>query len=168
MRAYTPSDFTNQGQWARERRQAAEILRLRGTDRKPMPPRDVFCQAASRGFLVTWKMPSVSYDLAGFAVAADTESNVIFSTRDTTARQYRLDSTAGAAPPSRNIFVYAFNYAGVFANPVQTQGVAAAEAAAPVEPAPPPGYAAEGGAGAGTGGTGGGLPGRDTKPRTYL
>lgn len=131
------------------RAQAADMVRTRGSSRPPGLPRDVFCQAASRGFLVTWKLPEApSGDIQRWRIYKNDENTLYAEVNDRGTRQCFVESTAGSTPPVTNVFVTSVNSLGVESAKVQAQGVASTEAGAPAIPTVPPGYNNENSGGA--------------------
>jgi hypothetical protein len=135
------------------RANAAEIVRTRGTSRKPRPPRNVICQSGPRGILVTWNLPAgYTSDIQRWRIYRDNESTLYHELTDRGTRQFFIEATAGSTPPTVNVFVSSLNNLGVESAKVQAQGAAAAEAGAPAMPSAPPGFTS-GGAGGGNTGT---------------
>jgi hypothetical protein len=124
----------------RYKRQVEEIARLRGADVRPDPPRDVFAQAASRKVLVTWKAPADDSNISGWRVYKGTEKNLYASIDDRNCRQAEVSLTSGASPEVTGIFVSSVNKLGSESRRVQVITNATAEAGAPAEATPPPGY----------------------------
>lgn len=147
--AYLPRN-----QQAAERVKSADYLRVRGTDRPPSPPRDIQTQPGPRVILVTWKLPTVSQDIAGWRVYKDDENTLFHEFHDRGTKQCVVEVSAGATPPTVNVFVSSVNALGVESVKVQAQGSASVEAGAPTMPGVPPGYNNEN-AGGGSTGTGG-------------
>lgn len=117
------------------------MLRTRGTGNKPLPPRDLYVQPGPRGILLNWRIPAKSpIDIAGYRVYKDNENSLFAEIKDPTTVQAFVESTAGASPPTTNLFVSTINQLGVESAKVQIQGVATAEASAPVMPPTPPTY----------------------------
>jgi hypothetical protein len=142
---------------ARERQQlksqAHDLMFLHGDARRPEPPRDVYAQPGSRKSLITWKLPVNSFRVARFRVYLGDESTLFRETPDIATRSADIPLTAGASPPVMNVFVSAVSVDGIESTKVQVQASSTAEAGAPSDPTPPPGYTSEG--------PGGG----DTEPR---
>src|SRR4051812_9339218 len=105
MRSTTPYQF-NQPYPQRmiDRQQSREIVRLRGTPKPPSAPRDILSQAASRGVLVTWKLPDENTDIVGWRVYKDSESSLHIDIKDKGVRQTFVALTSGATPPKTNLF----------------------------------------------------------------
>lgn len=122
------------------RSQAADLTRVRGTTRVPQPPRDLIAQAAPRGVLLTWNYPADSSDIQRWRVYKDNETTLFAEIKDRGTRQCFVPSTAGASPPTVNLFVSSMSIAGVESPIVQAQGKAIAEAGAPTLPGSPPEY----------------------------
>ena len=133
-----------------ERQQAIELIRLRGTAKRPQSPRDVVFQSGSRGGLLVWKLPAFSDDIAGWRIYKDDDQNLHAVINDRGVRQMKIDLSSGATPPVSPIWVCSINAAGVESPKVQVLGVAQAEAGAPPDPNPPTGYTGEGGGGGNT------------------
>lgn len=128
------------------RAQAADMNRTRGTSQKPQPPRDLIAQQAPRGIFITWSLPNgFNADIQRWRVYKDTETSLYAESNDRGTRQCLIETTAGATPPTVNIFVSSVNSLGVESQKVQIQGTAATEAGAPSMPSPPPGYTNLGG-----------------------
>lgn len=139
LRGYGIRMTTEQRQVARA--QAADMVRTRGTGRKPLPPQDVFLQSGPRGILVNWRLPSgFNSDVAGFRIYKDDEMSLFAEIRDPATAQHFIEATAGSAPPVANIFVSCINKLGVESATVQAQGAATVEAGAPTMPSTPPSY----------------------------
>jgi hypothetical protein len=119
-------------------------LVVRGTGRKPNPPRDLQSQPGSRGALLTWKLPSVGGEwIRGWRVYRETESNLYCEIQDPGNRQLYVDLTSGTTPPQSNFFISAIGAAGVESAKVGILVAALPEAGAPAIPPPPPGYSDE-------------------------
>jgi hypothetical protein len=131
-----------------QRRQAGELVRNRGTNKRPSPPRGLIAQSGSRKCLVTWEFPPIYKDIVGWNIYKGTESQKLDTIKDPNTRQYAVDCSAGAAPPTVNIYISSVNALGIESQKVQVQGKATAEAGAPMDPSPLPGTAASGDAGA--------------------
>lgn len=125
------------------RQVATDFIRQRGTGQPPDPPRDLIAQSAPRGVQVTWGLPaSGGADIAGWRVYSPDETTLIAKLPDRGARQYIVPATAGASPSSINVYISAVNQLGVESGKILVSGKATAEAGAPSQPAPPPGYSA--------------------------
>jgi hypothetical protein len=122
------------------RSQAADLTRTRGTTKIPQPPRDIICQPASRGVLVTWNYPQVNFDIQRWRVYKDDELTIFAEIKDRGTRQCTVPSTAGVSPPIINVFVSSLNSFGTESAKVQAQGKAIAESGAPTQPTSPPEY----------------------------
>jgi hypothetical protein len=147
---------TEQRQVART--QAADMVRARGTGKKPLPPRDVFLQSGPRGILVNW-LPAVGFtsDIAGWRIYKDNETSLFAEIRDPNTTQHFVETTSASTPPVTNVFVSSINKLGVESTLIQAQGSAVAEAGAPVMPPTPPTFTTPYTSGAGgTGASGGG------------
>ena len=139
------------------RLQAADMVRTRGTSRPPQPPREIFAQAAPRGVLLSWSLPiGDSSDIRGWRVYKGDENTLYSAINDRGSRQFMVENTAGATPPTANLFISSINALGIESPKVQVQGSAIAESGAPTMPPSPPGYSA---GGAGGGDRGGGSSG---------
>lgn len=138
------------------RRNADDMTRTRGTDRTPLPPRDLVAQSGPRGILVSWNLPAgYSADIQRWRIYKDTETNLYHELYDRGTRQIFVDATAGATPPVVNIFISSVNQGGVESSKVQVKGSAAVEAGAPGMPSPPAGTTGSGSnTGTGTGKSG--------------
>lgn len=123
------------------RSQAKDMTIARGTDRRPLAPRDVFLQSGPRGILVNFRAGAgFNGDLAGFRVYKDDESSLFAEIKDPSTTQHYIDATAGSAPPVVNIFVSAFSKLGRESPLVQAQGSSLVEAGAPAMPGTPSTY----------------------------
>lgn len=123
------------------RAQAGDMVRTRGTGRRPLAPRDLFVQSGPRGILVNWRGPAgFSEDIAGYRIYKDTEQALFAEIRDLTTTQHFIETTAGSTPPVVNLFVSSFNRLGVESPRIQVQGTSSVEAGAPVMPGTPPTY----------------------------
>lgn len=121
--------------------QMVDTLRTRGTGNKPLPPRDLYVQAGSRGILLNWRIPAkANIDIAGYRIYKDNENSLFAEVRDPNTTQHYIEATAGSSPPATNLFVSAINQLGQESNKVQIQGTASAESGAPVVPSTPPTY----------------------------
>lgn len=117
------------------RAQAADMTRTRGTAQKPQPPQNLVTQSGPRGFLVSWGLPSgFNLDIQRWRVYKDNENTLYAEINDRGTRQCFVETTAGATPPTVNIFVSSVNALGVESQQVQAQGKAVAEAGAPSMP----------------------------------
>lgn len=128
---------------ATEVQRVKDVLRTRGGTGKPQAPRDVFVQPASRGVLITWKLPVDHDTVAGWRIYKNTESNLVAEIRDKGTRQAFIPLDAGATPPQNNFFVCSFSTLGRESGKIFRQGKATIEASAPGVPEPPPGYVQE-------------------------
>lgn len=126
-----------------EKESIANHLRLRGTPGKPLAPRDIQVQSASRGALVTWKLPTSHDDVAGWRVYQGNEFNLAAEIRDKGTRQLFIPLNSGANPPMNNIFVSSLSTLGRESQKILIQAQAIAEAGAPAVPTVPPGYTDE-------------------------
>jgi hypothetical protein len=106
-------------------------------------PRNLQAQSGSRKILVTWDAPEKTEGIIGYRVYTDSEFSLLDTISDPNVRQYSVPASAGASPPTKNIFISAFSKQAESLK-VQIQGKATAEAGAPADPAPPPGSAASG------------------------
>jgi len=122
------------------RAQAADMTRVRGTSQRPQPPRDVVCQPAPRGILVTWNFPLINSDIQKWRVYKGDENTLFADIGDRGTRQCFVDSTAGTTPPPVNIFVSSMNAGGVESVKAHGLGQAIAEASSPAMPNVPPQY----------------------------
>lgn len=138
LRGYGVGMSAGERQNARTR--AADLTRTRGTTLVPQPPRDIICQSAPRGVLVTWNYPAVNFDIQRWRVYKGNEQTLFAEIKDRGTRQCFVDLTAGASPLVVNVFVSSLNSAGVESAKVQSQGSAIAEAGAPSLPTSPPEY----------------------------
>jgi hypothetical protein len=138
-------------------------LKVRGSSRTPLPPRDITAQPGSRGALLTWKLPDSGADLIkGWRIYKDTEKELYRDIQDPATRQHYAELSSGATPPVTNFFISAIGASGSESRKVQVQAQALAEAGAPAIPTTPPGYTSEGSGGGnqdyyGAGGETGGL-----------
>lgn len=131
-----------------DRQQSREIVRLRGTPKTPSAPRDIFSQPASRGVLLTWKLPEVNDDIVGWRVYKDSESSLHIDIKDKGVRQAFVSLSSGATPPKTALFVCSVNAVGKESPKVQIAVSATAETGAPTVPSVPPGYTQEAAGGA--------------------
>lgn len=122
------------------RSQAADLTRVRGTTRIPQPPRDIIAQAGPRGILLTWNYPPDPSDIQRWRVYKDNETTLFAEIKDRGTRQCFVPTSAGASPPTVNLFVSSMSIAGVESPTVQVQAKAIAEAGAPALPSAPPEY----------------------------
>lgn len=122
---------------------AHSFIRQNGTTARPAPPRNLQTQSGSRKVLVTWDAPLVTDGILGYKVYTDSESSLLATLNDANVRQYNVDASAGATPPSKSIFISSFTKNNESVK-VQIIGTATAEAGAPADPAPPPDSAATG------------------------
>jgi hypothetical protein len=135
------TDWTTTGsvvQKQKARIQAADYLRVRGTKQLPEAPRGLYIQPGPRGFLVSWSLPVNFDDIVGWRLYKDDEGSLYQDIRDRGIRQKFIDATAGATPPTVNVFVSSVNAMGYESPKIQGQGSALAEAGAPPMPAAPP------------------------------
>lgn len=145
---------TNQEQRYALRTQAADLVRTRGTSRKPAPPREIILQSGPRGVLLSWSLPAGMFtDISGWRVYKDNESTLYAELKDRGARQHFIEATSGATPPTGNFFISSVNLFGVESQKVQVQGKSTVESGAPPMPPSPPGYT-QGDAGGGNTSTG--------------
>ena len=112
----------------------ADVIRTRGTEQAPDPPRGLVTQPGPRGVLVSWSLPADFNDIVGWRVYKDTESSLFADIRDRGTRQYFIDSTAATSSPKVNIFVSSVNALGRESNKVQVQSSALSETGAPAFP----------------------------------
>jgi hypothetical protein len=141
---YTPGTPVTAG----DKRQAAEFIRMRGTNKRPDPPRSLQAQSARAGILITWEFPAAFKDIAGWNIYKGTESQKQDGLKDPNTRQYFMPSSSGATPPIVNVFISAVNALGAESQKVQIQGKALVEVGAPANPNPPAGSSSSGDAGA--------------------
>ena len=123
-----------------ERFKAADIVRVRGTPKTPQPPRDIVAQAAPRGIFLTWNLPAVYYDIAGWRIYKNDEKTLYGEIHDRGTRQEFVETTAGSPSVITNCFVSSINVYGKESVKVQVQGAAATEAGAPAMPNTPPSF----------------------------
>jgi hypothetical protein len=123
-----------------DNRETADWIRLKGNPGVPFPPRDVRALAGSRGVLLVWSLPEVHANVVGWRVFKGDENTSIGDIPDKGIRQKFIELSAGAVPPTTNIFVCSVNGQGVESPKVQVLATALAEAGAPPNPAPPPEY----------------------------
>lgn len=124
-------------------RDAITFTRLNGSQTRPDPPRNLQYQPGSRKALVTFDAPTVTTGIVGYKFYVDSETSLLDTVNDPNVRQYSIPSSAGATPPTRNVFISSFTKNNESVK-VQIQVKATAEAGAPVDPTPPPGSAASG------------------------
>lgn len=144
------SSLTGQNYLARaiDRQQMANHIRTRGTPSLPSSPRDVQVQSAAGGVLVTWKLPTNHYNVAGWRVYLNTESNLAAQIRDKGTRQIFIPLSSGPAPTTVNVMVSSFTTLGRESSKVITQGAPVAQDAPTSVPTVPPGYLSESAGGA--------------------
>jgi len=121
-----------------ERIKTAERLRVRGTSRSPLSPRDVFLQSGPRGILVNWLPPQRNADITGWRVYKDNENSLFAEIHEPSTTQHFIEATAGTTPPVTNVFVSSLNKLGIESPLVMAQGKAIAETGAPAMPITPP------------------------------
>jgi hypothetical protein len=126
-----------------EKQRVASHLRVRGSVRRPDAPRDAAAQPASRGVLLTWKLPQFHDDVAGWRVYMNTESNLVSQIRDKGTRQIFVPLSTSATPTPVNLMVCAFSTLGRESAKIIIQATPLAETGAPAIPVPPPGYLTE-------------------------
>lgn len=61
---------------------------------RPQPPRNIQVQTGTMEVLLSWNMPADLRGVDGFRVYQDTESNLVFETKDLGARQIRIKMEA--------------------------------------------------------------------------
>ena len=128
--------------------QARDTTLTRGTAQKPQPPRDIILQQGPRGILATWNLPAgFNTDIQRWRVYKGDENTLYADINDRGTRQCFIESTAGATPPTTNIFVSSVNNLGIESQKIQVQGTSATEAGAPTMPSVPPGYTQAGSGG---------------------
>jgi hypothetical protein len=138
LRGYGTGMTTLERQNART--EAANLTRNIGTKQLPQPPRGIVVQPAPRGVLVTWNYPAVNFDIQRWRVYRGDENTLYAEIKDRGTRQSFVEATAGASPPTVNIFVSSVNALGIESAKVQIQGKSIAEAGAPTMPTVPPEY----------------------------
>lgn len=141
------------------RSQAEDLVRLRGVNAVPDPPRDIQVQSGSRKVIVSWSRPVVFDDIASWRVYKGDEKILYQTIKDAGTRICEVSANAGASPPSTNIFISSVSSSGFESRKVQVQGTALTEGAAPSDPAPPQGFTAGGAGGQDTTGGGTGTTG---------
>lgn len=126
-----------------DQQSAKAFRRQNGNNTRPQPPRNLQAQSGSRKILATWDAPLVADGIVGYKVYTDNEGSLLDTLNDPNVRQYSVPASAGASPPTKNIFISSFskNNESVKA---QIQGKATAEAGAPTDPSVPAGSAASG------------------------
>jgi hypothetical protein len=77
-----------------QRRDITDRILTRGTGKRPSPPRDLFFQPGTRGGTLTWKEPVVNFDVAGYRIYKDTESNLYEEIKDRGRRQEYIELSA--------------------------------------------------------------------------
>ena len=118
-----------------DREQGADMTRLRGTSKRPQPPRDVICQTAPQGLLVTWHYPVVNGDIQRWRVYKNNEITLHAEITDRGTRQCFVPATDSVPI---NVFVSSLNAAGVESTKVYRQGTPGASTA--TMPDVPPEY----------------------------
>ncbi len=131
----------NQQQRYAARLQARDMTIARGTSRPPLPPQDITAQGGPRGILLTWGLATgLVDDIVKWRVYRGDENTLYHELNDRGVRQIFVDATAGASPPTTNMFVSSVNSLGVESPKVLVSGTATAESGAPVMPQVPPNY----------------------------
>lgn len=126
-----------------QRQQATDFIRQRGTSQSPDPPRDVITQSAPRGIQIAWGLPAGdSRAIVGWRIYSPDENTLAGILSDRGTRIFILPVTAGASPASTNIYVSSVNALGFESGLILATGKAIAEAGAPSQPSPPPGFTA--------------------------
>ncbi len=126
-----------------EKYNMAAQIRQRGTPSSPMSPRDVQVQGAAGGVLVTWKLPTVHDNIAGWRVYINTETNLAAQIRDKGTRQLFIPLSSGASPTPSNVMVSSFTTLGRESGKVITKATPLTQTASTTVPTTPPGYLAE-------------------------
>lgn len=127
-------------QWEK-RQQATDFIRQRGTSNPPDPPRDLIAQSAPRGIQISWGLPAGdSRQITGWRVYSPDENTLVGTIPDRGTRIFTIPVTAGATPASTNVYVSSVNALGFESALILATGKAIAEAGAPAQPAPPPGF----------------------------
>lgn len=137
------------------RSQAQDMVRIRGTGKRPDPPRDLQSQSGNGKALLTWKPPFNKVDVAGYRVYRPDENTLVMNIKDAGVTLAEIASSSGATPTVQPFFVSCVNPLGLESVKVQVIGSATANASATPDPAPPSDYSDTSDPG-GTGGTGGG------------
>lgn len=126
-----------------------------GVQDTPKPPQSLIAQSGSRKVLATWEMPEDASGIVAWKVYKGNENQLLATIGDPNVRQYEINATSGATPPTQNIFVSSVNAAGIESQKVQVQGAATAESGAPSDPSAPAGSPSSGDTGTtGDGSTG--------------
>jgi hypothetical protein len=133
---YQPRWGASQLEQLQERRRAEELMRLRGDNRKPDPPRDLMSQPGSRSALVTWKPPIEIERVAGYRVFTPTERDLFDTFEDPLLSSVTIPLSSGATPASQAVYVSCFSRGGIESNRVQVICSPTAEAGAPAQPTP--------------------------------
>ena len=94
---------------ARNKVRAVTQVRAHGTQRIPDLPRGLVVQPGAGGALVTWHLPLRYDDVTGYRIYVGSEKNLAIQIRDRGTRQIFVPLTAGATPPTSNIFISAVN-----------------------------------------------------------
>jgi hypothetical protein len=126
----------------------ASHFRTRGTPSLPQSPRDVFVQSAAGGVLVTWKLPALHENIAGWRVYVNTESNLALQIRDKGTRQAFVPLGSSTTVPVVNVMISSFTTLGRESAKVVQQGSPAPSSATTIVPSVPPGYDVESAGGA--------------------
>lgn len=137
------------------RSQAQDLVRVRGTGRRPDPPRDLQAQSGNSRVLLTWKPPAYRVDVAGYRITRSDESTLVMNIKDSGVTLAEIPSSSGATPTVQGFFVSCVNPLGLESVKVQVISGATADAGAPADPAPPSDF----GDTSDTGGGGTGAPG---------
>lgn len=99
----------NHSDMARAKVRAVTQVRAHGTQRIPDLPRGLVVQPGQGGALLTFHLPKRYNDVTGYRIYTGSEKNLSVQIRDRGTRQVFVPLSAGATPPTNNIFVSAVN-----------------------------------------------------------
>lgn len=125
---------------------AATVLQVSGSRKRPDPPRSIIAQPGSLEVLLTWNSPYRSGDISGWRIYKDTESNLVDSIQDPNVRQARIKVPANT---STAFYISAVNAMGTESIKVQviakanTDQLVASGGTSGTTPSLPPGYSNE-------------------------
>jgi hypothetical protein len=128
----------NAAQRHEERRKAAENMRLRGSERRPEPPRSLLAQGGARKVVVTWAPPKNSAEIVGWNVYKDTESQFYAHIGSRDIRRVDINVNTSASPSAAAVYVCSVSAQGRESEKMQVMGTPLAETGAPADPAPSP------------------------------
>jgi len=139
-----PGKWPSQGQSTADRTKArqdtTDFVRIRGTAKVPLAPRDVIAQPGPRGVLITWNLPTFNTDITGWRVYKGDENTLFQDIADRGVRTAFAESTGAASSPVTNFFVSSRNALGKESQKIQVKQAATNESGAPSTPGTPPAY----------------------------